>query len=365
MRDPRIQVKEPPALTLHAGKRAMAHIAGNGLTAADVSIVPGAAGGAKALALSALDKTIFGHWLPSAPRSRLLIGASIGSWRFACAAQRDPVAALTRFADAYIEQRYSPKPGVDEITRTSEAMLDAIVAGHEHDILSHPDYRLCIIMARGKGWVASERRPMLTLGLAAAFTANFVSRRHLGHFFERVMCVDSRLEREALFALDDQPTRTATLTPENLRPALLASSAIPFIIRGVSDLPGAGPGTYRDGGMIDYHLDLPFSRHEGIVLYPHFTNRVVPGWFDKTLPWRRASAANMDNVLLISPSPAYVEQLPYRKIPDRNDFKRFAGLDAVRIRYWRTAVAESERLADEFMGLVDGQRIAERIEPLV
>ena len=161
--DARIRIKQPPAVTLRAGQRAMKHIAGNGLCAADVSLVPGAAGGAKALALSALDKAIFGRWLPSAPRPRLLIGASIGSWRFACAAQRDPVEALTRFAEAYIEQRYSPKPGIEEITRTSEAMLDAIVAGHEDEIVAHADYRLAILTARAKGWVAGEHRSKLML----------------------------------------------------------------------------------------------------------------------------------------------------------------------------------------------------------
>ena len=361
MRDPHIRTTRP-ALVLRAGRRAIEHIARNGLSPADVSVIPGAAGGAKALALSALDKAIFGRWLPSAPRTRLLIGASIGSWRFACVAQRDPVEALTRFAEAYIEQRYSPKPGIDEITRTSEAMLEAIVAGHEGEIVAHPDYRLCILTARAMGWVASERRARLMLGLGAAASANLVSRGYLRYFFERVICVDPRCEDDALFALADQPTRRVSLTERNLKPALFASGAVPLIMRGVTDFPGAGEGTYRDGGMIDYHLDLPFSRQEGIALYPHFGSRVVPGWFDKTLPWRKASASNLDNVLLIAPSPEYVAMLPYRKIPDRNDFKRFAGRDAVRIRYWRTAVAESERLADEFMELVENQRFAERME---
>ena len=43
-----IQIKSP-ALTIKAGPRALARIQANGLTPADVGILPGAAGGPKAL----------------------------------------------------------------------------------------------------------------------------------------------------------------------------------------------------------------------------------------------------------------------------------------------------------------------------
>jgi hypothetical protein len=364
MNSPLISTKPQPALTIRAGRRAMAHIRDNGLAASEVSLVPGAAGGAKALALSGLDRFIFGHWLPSAPRVRILIGSSIGSWRFACAAQRDPVAALARFADAYIEQRYTARPSLEEITDKSYALLDTLIAGEAEYITSHPHYRLCILTARSKGWIASESRRRLTTALGLAASANLLSRRHLRHFFERVLCIDPRCEAEALFALDDHPTRTVALNADNLRPALFASGAVPLIMRGVTELSGAGAGTFRDGGMVDYHLDLPFARQPGIALYPHFGSRIAPGWFDKALPWRNVSAANLDNVVLIAPSRDYVTRLPFGKIPDRNDFKRFAGRDAERIAYWRTAVAESERLADEFRTLVETGRIADRMLPL-
>ena len=41
----------------------------------------------------------------------------------------------------------------------------------------------------------------------------------------------------------------------------------------------------QDGGIIDYHLHLPYHRAQGLVLYPHFIDRIVPGWLDKALPW--------------------------------------------------------------------------------
>lgn len=74
-----IQIKSP-ALTIKAGPRALARIQANGLTPADVGILPGAAGGPKALGIQGLDLALFGDWLARAPRERALIGASIGSW---------------------------------------------------------------------------------------------------------------------------------------------------------------------------------------------------------------------------------------------------------------------------------------------
>ena len=97
---PAIQIKSP-ALTLKAGRRALARIRERGLQPADVGIVPGAAGGPKALGIQGLDLAIFGEWLPRAPRERSLIGASIGSWRFASACLPDAVAGLTRLGELY------------------------------------------------------------------------------------------------------------------------------------------------------------------------------------------------------------------------------------------------------------------------
>mgnify|MGYP003402819670 CR=1 FL=1 len=75
---PAIQIKHS-ALTLRAGKRAMAHIEQNGLQPADIATLPGAAGGPKGLGLQGLDLALIGDWLPRAPRVRTLVGASIGS----------------------------------------------------------------------------------------------------------------------------------------------------------------------------------------------------------------------------------------------------------------------------------------------
>ena len=137
-----------------------------------------------------------------------------------------------------------------------------------------------------------------------------------------------------------------------------------MVMQGVMDIPGVGPGTFRDGGLLDYHLDLPYSGSD-IVLYPHFTEKIIPGWFDKALPWRRGDLNRLQDVLLLAPSREYLSTLPFGKLPDRSDFKRFMGKDAERQRYWRTAMENSQRLGDEFVELVDTGRLAERLQPLV
>jgi len=135
------------------------------------------------------------------------------------------------------------------------------------------------------------------------------------------------------------------------------------VMNAINDIPGVSAGVFRDGGLLDYHLDLPYQA-DGIVLYPHFTDRVIPGWFDKSLPWRKANAEQLQDVLLISPSREYLSQLPHGKLPDRSDFKRYLGNDQGREDYWRQAMAESRRLGDEFLELADSGDIAGRLQPL-
>jgi hypothetical protein len=156
-------------------------------------------------------------------------------------------------------------------------------------------------------------------------------------------------------------THTVTLDRENLGDALLASASIPMVLEGVPNIARAPAGVYWDGGIIDYHLHLPYHRAEGLVLYPHFTDRIVPGWLDKGMPWRRGRGEWLDNVLLVAPSREYLASLPNGKLPDRRDFARYAGDDAGRMATWRRAIAESERLADAFLEFArrpDPERLA-------
>ncbi|MET1076557.1 MAG: patatin-like phospholipase family protein [Pseudomonas sp.] len=356
-----IHIKSP-SLTLKAGPRALTRIRERGLHPADVGILPGAAGGPKALGIQGLDLALFGDWLPRAPRERSLIGASIGSWRFASACLADPAEGLQRLGELYTGQRFSKGVSMAQVSLSCSQMLDELLDGRDGQILDNPHYRLNIVVVKSHGRLAYDHRGTLGLGLSSVIGSNLLGRPRLAKHFERVILHDERL-LPPLSALTDFPSRFLTLNADNLRFALLASGSIPMIMEGVRDIPGAGPGTYRDGGLLDYHLDLPYSG-EDVVLYPHFTDKVIPGWFDKGLPWRRGDNGRLQDVLLLAPSRDYLARLPHGKLPDRKDFNRYLGDDAGRERYWRTAMSESRRLGDEFLELQESGQLAERLQPL-
>lgn len=352
-----------PALTLRAGPDAIAIIRERGLRAEDVDVLPGASGGAKWLSIGGLDRFLFGEFLQASRERPLhLIGSSIGSWRMACLAQRDPVAALARGHQAYIyEQRYPAKPSAAEVTRVLGGALDALLGATGPDeIVTHPWARVHIITARGRWLTASRRRVALMAGLALAAAGNAVSRRTLGWQLERVIfhsCSD-----ETPFAgLADLPTRHVALTRDNVRDALLASGSIPLLLEGVQVAGVPRGGVFWDGGVLDYHLDIDFGRGDGLVLYPHFYSHIVPGWFDKALPWRRAPGVNFRRTLLIAPSDEFVAALPGGKIPDRRDF--YGMPERERMRRWQATLDASEQLGDELRELLATGRLAERVLP--
>jgi hypothetical protein len=349
------------ALVLHAGPRARERLRQQGLQAADVRVVPAAAGGPKGLALVPLDRYLFGQWLRQPAHPVHLLGASIGAWRMAAACAPDPSAALAQLAEDYITQSYPSAPGQPPkarvVTQVFRAKLEERLGSQAARLLAHPHYRLHVFTSRGRRLLHRPGRVKMPLGWMAAFAANAASRSALGGWMERVVFSDPR---EPLpVPLGDFPTRQVALTAGNLTPAVLASCTIPFWLEAVQDVPGGPPGTYFDGGITDYHLHLPYAgMAEGLVLYPHFGAQVVPGWLDKAWKRRHRASAALDNLVLLSPRPEWVRSLPGGKLPDRSDFKRYGDDHASRQRQWRTALAESQRLADEFAELVrDGRPV--------
>ena len=352
------------ALSFHAGPRALARIRAHGLQAADVAVIPAAAGGPKGLIFQALDQYVFGDWLPASPRERTLIGSSIGAWRMAAACQRDPVRAFEHLGALYAGQRYtSTKPSVGQIHEVVQGLLREFVSGHEDDILSHPQHHLHLLAVRGKGVLArpAHRRAEMR-GFAAAALTNFASRERLGGLLERVVIADARVPAAWLREdFDKFTTHFASLTRANLAASLLASGTLPLIMQPVTGIDGVPPGYYWDGGIIDYHLALPYARLEreepdAIVLYPHFNEHIVPGWLDKAMPWRRCARgpnrAWLDNVLIVAPTPAFLKTLPRGKLPDRSDFKHYGLNHDARIAAWSQAMREGQRLRDELAAFI-------------
>jgi hypothetical protein len=344
------------ALQLFAGPRARARLRERGLSPADVRVIPAAAGGPKGLALNPLDRFVFGHWLRDATQPVHLIGASIGAWRMAVACRADADAALAELAEDYITQDYPHAPGKApkkaDVTRIFGATLQQRLGTHAAELLAHPRYRLHVITSRGRHVLRREGRFRTPIGYLGAFASNLVARRAMGGWLERVMFSDPR---EALpFALHDYRTKQVALTPANFTPAVLASCSIPFWLDAVHDIDGAPRGAYWDGGLTDYHLHLDYAQMvEGLVLYPHFQTTVIPGWLDKALKHRHGASARLSNLVLLAPNPEWVQAaLPNAKLPDRGDFKAYGDRIGERQRDWRRAVAESQRLADEFAELV-------------
>ncbi len=336
---------------VHAGARAAAHVRSRGLAPSDIGCIPAAAGGPKGLALIPLDRLLFDAaygWLREAPLE--LIGASIGAWRMAAAAAEDPGAALDRLADAYVGQTYPHRPTPVQVADQCRRLVRAVL-GETRSVVARPRRALSVITARARGALA---RGGSRAALARTALANTRSRPALAAHLQRVIFTAGEVRFPASaydrFGIDRVP-----LDARNSEDALLASGSIPLLAEPVRDPTGAPRGEYWDGGLIDYHLLLPYSQLPKLVLYPHFAPHVTAGWLDKFLPWRRHARAHpwLDNVLLIAPSPSLLARLPNRKLPDRNDFHRY-GLDhAARQRDWRRAMAECQRFADDVIGWLE------------
>jgi len=351
-----------PALRILAGPTALRSLREHGFDRDAFTVMAGASGGAKWLVLGGLDRALASHFIAPRREKLFLLGSSIGAWRSCCHAQADPLAAFERFEAAYLEQRFSVRPSAAEVSRVTRGILDALLGARGvEEILSHPLLRLNLTVVRARH-VAAVETPWvqkLTLGLAGA--GNLVSPRTLRWFFDRVLFHDPR-DRAPFMDPALLPAEAVALTQENLALAVMATGAVPLVLAGVPSIPGARPGRYRDGGIVDYHFDCPMAGDEGLVLYPHFYPHLVPGWFDKLLPWRRASRRAVDRTVILCPSEAFVARLPGAKIPDRKDFWSFD--DQQRLRRWRTAIAESRRLGDEFAELVETGTVPARVEPL-
>ncbi len=354
------------SLSFLAGRKAFQQLRREGMRPDAFKLVAGAAGGPKWLVLSQLDRVIFGDFFRDRRDPLFLLGSSIGSWRFAAVSQAKPLESIARFEEAYIGQTYRPKPSAAEVSERSYAVLDAFLpAANLEAVVHHPVHRLSMLAVRSRWPTARDHRLMLSLGLGGAGLSNMLSPRGLNLFFKRTLFYDSRTKPPFLGA-SAFPAQAVALSAANLRPALMASGSIPLVMAGVSQIDGAPPGVYRDGGIIDYHMNIPFlpESDEELVLFPHFEERLIPGWFDKRLPWRKPHADRMAHALVIAPSPEFIARLPLQKIPDRTDFIRFQGRDEERFRYWRKVLKECQRLADDFHEVVTKGRIAERLRPL-
>lgn len=349
-------------IVVRAGARATERLRAEGFHPDLFGTLVGASGGAKWLVLRHLDSVLIDRLI--LPRTQPIdtLGSSIGSFRHACFAQADPHAALARFGREYVEQAYegTTQPERHVISDESDRILRIVLGDNgAREICENPLVRSHIVAARFRndrgrdhGWPFK-----LQLGLGAA--QNLISRRRLGRSFERILFHTSD-ERELRLAFDDFETHRYPLTPDRVPHALLASGSIPLLMQGVRGVRDV-PGVLFDGGIVDYHFDFAFRRREGLVLFAHFFDRIVPGWFDRPLKWRRPSARALEDVVMIAPTDDFVASLPGAKVPDRNDFLDFPTEE--RIERWHGIVDRCRALGDALDDLLESGRIADAIVP--
>ena len=349
-------------LDIYAGPEALRRIREQGFHRDLFDYVLGASGGPKWFVLAGLDRVIFPDFFAGRERQLDIIGSSAGAFRFACFAQRDPFAAINRLADRYSHTVYSDKPDAREITFKGLQLLDHMLGDTGIDeIVNNPVIKAHFVVARCLGLTQFENKPMQMAGLIASAGANALKRKLLDKFYQRYFfsAPGSNLEVTDPVGM---ASHFVNLAHNNLAQALMASGSIPVVIEGVEDINGAPKGMYRDGGIIDYHFDLTFGPNSGLVLYPHFYKRPVPGWFDKSLKHRSVHPSSYDKVVMLVPSDEFISSLPYGKIPDRKDFESMPAEQ--RIAYWQTVLKETDRLGEAFMDFIQHPDPASHIQPL-
>ncbi|CUS49221.1 MAG: Patatin-like phospholipase [Idiomarinaceae bacterium HL-53] len=347
-------------IEIRAGEEAFQHIQAQGLQANDISLLLGASGGPKWFVLQGIDNFLFGEWFKGRTKPLNLLGTSAGGWRFASLGRADAAAASHLFCELYRATVYSAKPDVKEITEKAVELLeiyapDTAVA----EILEQTVFRHHMIVAQAKGLNASENRVKQGVGLMRAAASNAIHRKRLGKHFERVVFHHPAAHPPLGKAWQDLPTSHVQLTQENFRQALLATGSIPMVLAGVENILGTQGGMFRDGGVTDYHFDVDLSEQSGLVLYPHFQREVIPGWFDKKLK-RRTTGKNWPRVINIVPTQAFIDALPYGKIPDRNDFAKFD--PQTRQKYWQQAVDAGYRMTEQLEKWISSGEISQRVK---
>lgn len=342
-------------IEIYAGSSARRQIEQHGFRAELFSSLLGASGGPKWLILYGLDHYLLGEFFKARRQPLNLLGSSAGAFRAACFARGNPLDALQTMATLYTDTTYSTFASAAEITGKVRQMLDAIFPDEAlQQMLDNPVFKLHVSVARCRGIAASDNRLLQLAGMLLGSRRNRRDRADLKIQFERYLFRPNNSD----FSFNDPydlPTTQVLLSRENLIDAVLASGSLPVIMQGLRDITGCAKGLYRDGGLIDYQFDLDIAGN-GLVLYPHYSRSLKPGWFDKKLD-RYARATNHDKTVLICPSPEFIASLPYQKIPDRSDFNKMK--DAQRIACWRKVLDQTRLMADACSSFVERQAIDE------
>jgi hypothetical protein len=345
-------------MCISAGKRAYEIIRDGGFHFDRVTTYFGPATGPRWLIASGFDLTLLKNEILGRSKSVHLVGSSAGAMRFAAWLQPEPEKSYRTLMENYIGITYTRK---DTPATVLESLVNLANTYIENDALSfalvNKKYRLAIITARARNLVASELKWIQQMGIGICFLFNAINRSFIHDFAERVVFYNGP-KPPHFCLLPDYRGRFIRLNEINFKYAVMASGAIPLVVAGIKDIYGAPSGTYRDGGLIDYHLTHNYARtDDDITLFFNHQKRIIPGWLDKKLSYRRPTEDILDNVLMINPTDTFIAGLPGGKIPERDDFSTFIDTPAARIKNWRRAVELAQPLGEEFLELVESNKI--------
>jgi len=343
-------------IEIFAGHKAAEIIHDKGLDKNDIKVIVGASGGPKFLILAGIDRILLNTWFRERSDTLLFLGSSIGAWRGAAFASKEPVKYLDIFTESYLKQSYTKKPSYADLTNESLRIINDFINENDIDyILNKSNVRLNIISAQCTGLSSYDNKTALLLSFIPAMFINMISRKLLLKTYHRTLFYD---KREIPPFIDTfKSANRVTLTKDNFKDALLSSGSIPFVMEGIKNISGAPSGTYRDGGLTDYHINIDFKINDKIVLFPHFSSRVIPGWLDKHISWRTPNREFFSNTVLVAPSKKFIDSLSVKKIPDRTDFKTYVQRDSERLKYWNEVIAKSAIVGEEFMEAVQSGKI--------
>ncbi len=348
-----------------AGKALFDLIRQQGLKKEDVAVFAAPAGGPKWFVCPGFDRALMrsGFLMRSSGRV-LLAGSSAGAWRCLAMACSDPMDAYERLRIAYSRNTFSAADNQSTISQTLKANVDAFIGSRDvENILEHPFLDVAVHVVRAKGPAGSESKVLQGAALAGAFLMNALTSSTLQMLYERVVFFSGT--RPPSFTGPPFQGRAVRMDGSNLREAALATGSLPYIVAGVPNIAGAPRGIYRDGGLADYQLNQDYKPgSDGLTLFFHYQERIVPGWLDKRLKRRKPPPGALDRVLQVFPGADFVKMLPDGRLPDRNDFVVFADDPATRIRRWDEVSRISHILGEEFMEAVESSRIKQMVEPI-
>ena len=352
-------------LHYRAGSRILDMIRQEGLIPEKIKVFAAPAGGPKWFVSVGFDRVLMEtEFLRRGKERVVLAGSSAGAWRCLTMASKNPRQAHERLRMAYSRNAFTRQDTPESISHALGKNVENFLQEEDvPSILYHPHFDVAVHVVRAKGPAASEDRRIQGSALILTALGNTMTSRAMGVLFERVVFFSGNPAPE--FLGKGFGGSKVGLTPENIREVALATGSLPYIITGVRNIPGAKSGVFRDGGIVDYQLNQDYHPgNGGLTLFFHYQERIVPGWFDKALSWRKPPRGSLDRVLQVFPGEAFLKLLPEGRLPDREDFRNFVDDPAERIRRWDLVSETSRILGEEFLDAVESGAIRHQVSPL-